>query len=715
MQRYLALILLFVVFSKSSFSQLTILQNDTSYCQPQPLTFNVSLDTSLLAIGLIIEDDTYSDVVDLGFDFEFYGNTYNQCILSTNNYICFDASLASAYSPWPINTAIPSTADGSPKNSIFGPWHDTDPSAGTMGTMSYKTIGTAPNRKFVYSLCEVPMYQTACNSLLYSGQIVIYEGSNRIETHIANKPLCDTWNTGQAIHGLHNSDGTVAHVVPGRNYPSNWTTTDEGYEFVPDGSGGYTINQIPYNPNLIYSGGSVFWFENNVLIGSGTTLNIPNPSVGVHQYIAKLEGCYGTSGADTITITIGATNATYAQLNLECPEATNGFAAVNFSGNQAYDLVWTDANGTTLQSINGLVGNDTLFSVSAGTYNLQITDDVGCVTNQTYNITAGTYIASFDYNPQVICKDQQVNFNNTSNEVITSLNWTFGDGSQSTSSTTSHSYSTAGNFAVTLTIQNSENGCSASVSQELIINELAKANFSVQSNFCQADPVFFTDLSTPNPVQWTWYISDLDTFDYQNPGYGFGLPGDYVITLTVVDSLCGTDTKKDTITIIPYPIVNIVADELVCANQPITFDAGNPGYTFLWSTGNTTQFFTTSFEATTDVWVIVNNQGCIDGDTITITINCDVTMPTGFTPNTDGKNDKFRPRGRNVNSYDLFVYNRWGNLIYSVTGAAGDLDNGWDGTIKGQPAEVGTYVYYLKSYMINDFIVEKQGNVTLLR
>jgi gliding motility-associated-like protein len=90
-------------------------------------------------------------------------------------------------------------------------------------------------------------------------------------------------------------------------------------------------------------------------------------------------------------------------------------------------------------------------------------------------------------------------------------------------------------------------------------------------------------------------------------------------------------------------------------------------------------------------------------------------LPSGFTPNGDGKNDKFRPRGRNVNRYDLFVYNRWGNLIYSISNAPGDLDNGWDGTYNGEPAEVGTYVYYIKSYMINDYVIEKQGNVTLLR
>ena len=715
MLRFYPICLIVFLFSKVLTAQIVIQQNDTSYCQPQPLTFNALLDTSLIATGLIIVDDTYSDVINLGFDFNFYGNVYNQCILSTNNYICFNTSDASAYSPWPINTALPSTAAGSPKNSVFGPWHDTDPSAGTMGTMSYKTFGEAPNRKFIYSLCEVPMYSSACNALLYSGQIVLYEGSNKIETHIANKPICPTWNTGQAIHGLHNSDGTVAHVVPGRNFPSNWTTTDEGYEFVPDGSGGYTINQIPYNPYLIYSGGSVTWYENNTMIGNGLTLNVPNPSVGTHQYVAKLEGCYGTSGSDTVTVTIGATDATYTQFNLECPEATDGFAAVNFSGSQPYDLVWTDTIGTILQSSNGTLGSDTLFGVGVGVYNLEITDGVGCVTNQTYTITAGIYLASFDYSPIVICQEAPVTFNNTSTETITAINWNFGDGDQATNNPTSHSFENPGNYSVSLTIQNTNNGCSAIDTKEIVVNANAKADFSVTSNYCQNDPVNFTDLSTPNPVDWTWYMSDLDTFDFQNPGYSFGLSGDYIITLTVVDSLCGTDTKKDTIRINEYPIVGIVADTLVCAGQEVTLDAGNPNFSHTWSTGDTTQFFTTSFQTTTNVWVIVTNEGCIDGDTITITINCDITMPTGFTPNADGKNDKFRPRGKNVISYDLIVFNRWGNIIYSETDAPGDLDNGWDGTINGEPAEIGTYVYYLKSNMINDFIIEKSGNVTLLR
>ena len=45
--------------------------------------------------------------------------------------------------------------------------------------------------------------------------MVLFEGTNIIETHIAQKVLCPTWNSGSAIHGLHNTTGTIAHVVTG--------------------------------------------------------------------------------------------------------------------------------------------------------------------------------------------------------------------------------------------------------------------------------------------------------------------------------------------------------------------------------------------------------------------------------------------------------------------------------------------------------------------
>ena len=56
------------------------------------------LNTGTNLIGLI--DDSYSGVIDIGFDFCFYGNIYNQLLISTNNYLTFDLTDANGYSPW---------------------------------------------------------------------------------------------------------------------------------------------------------------------------------------------------------------------------------------------------------------------------------------------------------------------------------------------------------------------------------------------------------------------------------------------------------------------------------------------------------------------------------------------------------------------------------------------------------------------------------------
>ena len=65
----------------------------------------------------ISSDDTFGGIVNIGFNFEFYGNTYNQCVIASNNYISFDLGNANGYSPWPINAAVPN--NGNPLNAYI--------------------------------------------------------------------------------------------------------------------------------------------------------------------------------------------------------------------------------------------------------------------------------------------------------------------------------------------------------------------------------------------------------------------------------------------------------------------------------------------------------------------------------------------------------------------------------------------------------------------
>lgn len=177
-------------------------------------------------------DDIYSSVIPLPFNFDFYGNTYNQLIVSTNGFISFDANLAGDSSPWQITTTIPN-ANFPVKNSILGCFHDMDNSNG-QGTITYGQYGTAPNRKFVIVFYNQSHFSIDCQNIKSSFQMILNEGSNIVDVQLVSKGVCPTWNTGNAVTGLINTDGTQAIAAPNRN-TSSWTTAQEGWRFYRPG------------------------------------------------------------------------------------------------------------------------------------------------------------------------------------------------------------------------------------------------------------------------------------------------------------------------------------------------------------------------------------------------------------------------------------------------------------------------------------------------
>ena len=86
-------------------------------------------------------------------------------------------------------------------------------------------------------------------------------------------------------------------------------------------------------------------------------------------------------------------------------------------------------------------------------------------------------------------------------------------------------------------------------------------------------------------------------------------------------------------------------------------------------------------------------------------------VPTGFTPNGDGANDKLFVKGGPFNKMIFRVYNNWGEKIFETT----DQTNGWDGTKNGVEQPVGVYVWTLEVDLYNNRTVKKNGDVTLMR
>ena len=122
-----------------------------------------------------------------------------------------------------------------------------------------------------------------------------------------------------------------------------------------------------------------------------------------------------------------------------------------------------------------------------------------------------------------------------------------------------------------------------------------------------------------------------------------------------------------------------------------------------------------------DIDISVASLECISsGESIEIFVaprlddTCAVSiyLPNAFTPNTDNKNDVFFVQGRNIEKASLFVYDRWGALVFEST----EMIIGWDGNSpNGTPLETGVYFYYAEVTYRNGKTVLSEGDVTLIR
>lgn len=119
--------------------------------------------------------------------------------------------------------------------------------------------------------------------------------------------------------------------------------------------------------------------------------------------------------------------------------------------------------------------------------------------------------------------------------------------------------------------------------------------------------------------------------------------------------------------------------------------------------------------------VTVTNEGkCTATDKITINMVCDnanVFLPNTFSPNGDGMNDRFYPRGSGLYTIKSFkVFNRWGQLVFEKRGMSPNvLTEGWDGKLNGLDQPTDVYVYLMELVCVNGQILPFKGNVTLLR
>ncbi|MBB1139364.1 gliding motility-associated C-terminal domain-containing protein [Myroides sp. WP-1] len=199
----------------------------------------------------LTQDDEWSDVIDLGFNFCFYGINYDKILISTNGAITFSIEgeveggrvEPGSYSAYSVNQPVPypSTADNAPfMAAIHGIMQDADPSDSPDDySVNYQILGAAPCRALVFNMYHMGMFSCGFDENDIEGsttttQIVLYEGTNIIEVYVKNRKYCSSMNSGKGLIGIQNEDGTVGIAPPERNTGA-WNASNEAWRFMPDG------------------------------------------------------------------------------------------------------------------------------------------------------------------------------------------------------------------------------------------------------------------------------------------------------------------------------------------------------------------------------------------------------------------------------------------------------------------------------------------------
>jgi gliding motility-associated-like protein len=195
--------------------------------------------------------------------------------------------------------------------------------------------------------------------------------------------------------------------------------------------------------------------------------------------------------------------------------------------------------------------------------------------------------------------------------------------------------------------------------------------------------------------------------------------------LSVFDVLGCPKPGRDTITVIVNPRVraNAGRDTIVVVNQPLQLN-GSGGVNYLWSpaTGlnNTTisnpiGVYGSNIDTVRYKLIVTDAIGCADSAYVTVRVyktNPSIFVPTAFTPNGDGLNDKIYPISVGMEKINYFrIYNRWGEMVFSTVA---DRD-GWNGSISGTPQGTGVYVWVVSAIDYTGRPFFQKGTVTLIR
>jgi PKD repeat protein len=345
------------------------------------------------------------------------------------------------------------------------------------------------------------------------------------------------------------------------------------------------------------------WF-NPSLIGSGTSYTATTTGsyfvVGTNSF-----GCKDTSNIIPVstgncpqTCTPDATYGfTFSRVRQGCN--TDSFTATYTPG--IINLSW---NFDDIYNPGGATGATATHTFTEpGYYRVTLCADVPNASGTGYCNICLTIVDTIKYvagfYPALSCNNYGttvgVTFVNTTKKLSTiptpTWSWLINPGAITSTAQNPFVNLVPGTYTVSLTVAGV-----CSLVKTVTIPALPNAAFTIADSFCQGKPVIFQNTSTGSPISFIWTFGDGSSSLISNPIRTYNTPGNFIVTLQIVNSLGCIDTAKKKVTVLPNTLSGIIF-----ATGPTTFCGGDsvllkcipsggyPGYQYLWTTTQTTQ------------------------------------------------------------------------------------------------------------------------------
>lgn len=363
--------------------------------------------------------------------------------------------------------------------------------------------------------------------------------------------------------------------------------------------------------------------------------------------------------------------------------------------------------------------------ITAGNYNIEtsVTNSSGCTTSKTKVLVVNPLPNVNAGNDSAICRGATITLQPTGADKYlwansTSLSCTNCSNPVASPVDTLVYYTVTGTNAIT--------SCQKTDSIQIKVVQPFKIYGIASDSLCRGESV---KLLVVGADHYNWTPSTgLSDATIANP---VAKPDSSIVySVTGHDYLnCFTDVISIPVTVYPVPVFNIINDKItIQSGSSVNIKTISSADVTKWQWLPTTGLSCSNCEspvatpANTIVYkaIATNAGGCKTEDRITIEVVCNngnVFVPNTFSPNNDGSNDLFYPRGKGISGIkSMLIFNRWGAVVFQKSSfQINDPTAAWDGTYNGKPADADVFVYQLEVICETGQVFTLKGDVTLIR